>query len=197
MAADTIDLKAIIGLGNPGPKYTETRHNAGFRFVEQLARAHGGSFRQESKFHGELTDCFIEGAKYWCLKPQTFMNLSGQAVRALLSFYRIEPQQILVAHDEIDLPPGDVRLKFGGGHGGHNGLRDIISHLGTKEFHRLRIGVGHPGRKEQVVGYVLRSAPREEQALIDDSIDRALAVMPQLARGELDRAMQTLHTKRA
>lgn len=195
MAAKRIDLKAIIGLGNPGAKYTETRHNAGFWFVERLARDHGGSFRQEGKFHGELTDCFVEGSKLWCLKPQTFMNLSGQAVRALVSFYRIAPQQILVAHDEIDLPPGDIRLKFGGGHGGHNGLRDIISHLGTKDFYRLRIGVGHPGRSEQVADYVLKAAGRDDQGLIDDSIDRALHIMPQLATGELEKAMQQLHTK--
>jgi len=195
MAAQSIDLKAIIGLGNPGPKYTETRHNAGFWFVEQLAGKYAGSFRHESRFMGELAECFVNGSKLWCHKPATFMNLSGQAVRALSSFYRLDASQILVAHDEIDLPPGVARLKFGGGHGGHNGLRDIISHLGTRDFYRLRIGVGHPGSKEQVADYVLKKAGRDEQALIDDSIVQALDVMPQLVQGELEKAMQVLHTQ--
>ena len=195
MAAQSIDLKAIIGLGNPGSKYSETRHNAGFWFVEQVAREYGGSFRHDSKFMGELAECFINGNKIWCHKPDTFMNLSGQAVRALTGFYRLDASQLLVAHDEIDLPPGVVKLKFGGGHGGHNGLRDIIRHLGTKDFFRLRIGVGHPGSKEQVADYVLKKAGRDEQALIDDCIAQALKVMPQLAQGELEKAMQLLHTK--
>jgi len=195
MAAKKIDLKAIIGLGNPGPKYSETRHNAGFWFVEGVARDCSSRFSPQSKFMGEITDCMIGGNKIWCQKPDTFMNLSGQAVRALTSFYRIQPEQILVAHDEIDLPPGTVKLKFGGGHGGHNGLRDIISHLGTKDFYRLRIGVGHPGNKEQVPDYVLRKASKEDQQAIEDCIWDAQKIVPLLAEGELEKAMHQLHSR--
>ena len=195
MSARSIDLKVIVGLGNPGPKYTETRHNAGFWFVEEVARRFGGSFRAEKKFFGELAKVNIEGSDIWLLKPQTFMNRSGQAVKSLLSFYRIKADQLLVAHDEIDLPPGSIKLKTGGGHGGHNGLRDIISQLGTKDFHRLRIGVGHPGSKDQVVDYVLHSAPKAERSLIDADIDDAVRIMPELARGELEQAMHKLHSK--
>ncbi|HEB81981.1 MAG TPA: aminoacyl-tRNA hydrolase [Gammaproteobacteria bacterium] len=195
MSARSIDLKVIVGLGNPGPKYTETRHNAGFWFVEEVARRYGGSFRAEKKFFGELAKVNIEGSDIWLLKPQTFMNRSGQAVKSLLSFYRIKADQLLVAHDEIDLPPGSIKLKTGGGHGGHNGLRDIISQLGTKDFHRLRIGVGHPGSKDQVVDYVLHSASKAERSLIDADIDDAVRIMPELARGELEQAMHKLHSK--
>ena len=195
MSARSIDLKVIVGLGNPGPKYTETRHNAGFWFVEEVARRYGGSFRAEKKFFGELAKVNIEGSDIWLLKPQTFMNRSGQAVKSLLSFYRIKADQLLVAHDEIDLPPGSIKLKTGGGHGGHNGLRDIISQLGTKDFHRLRIGVGHPGSKDQVVDYVLHSASKAERSLIDTDIDDAVRILPELARGELEQAMHKLHSK--
>ena len=195
MSARSVDLKVIVGLGNPGPKYTETRHNAGFWFVEEVARQYGGSFRAEKKFFGELARVNIEGSDIWLLKPLTFMNRSGQSVKSLLSFYRIQADQLLVAHDEIDLPPGSIKLKTGGGHGGHNGLRDIISQLGTKDFHRLRIGVGHPGSKDQVVDYVLHQAPKAERSLIDADIDEAVRVMPELARGELEQAMHKLHSK--
>lgn len=195
MSARSIDLKVIVGLGNPGPKYTETRHNAGFWFVEEVARRYGGSFRAEKKFFGELAKVNVEGSDIWLLKPQTFMNRSGQAVKSLLSFYRLNADQLLVAHDEIDLPPGSIKLKTGGGHGGHNGLRDIISQLGTKDFHRLRIGVGHPGSKDQVVDYVLHLASKAERSLIDADIDDAVRVMPELAHGELEQAMHQLHSK--
>ena len=195
MSARSVDLKVIVGLGNPGPKYTETRHNAGFWFVEEVARQYGGSFRAEKKFFGELAKVNIEGSDIWLLKPLTFMNRSGQSVKSLLSFYRIHADQLLVAHDEIDLPPGSIKLKTGGGHGGHNGLRDIISQLGTKDFHRLRIGVGHPGSKDQVVDYVLHQASKAERSLIDADIDDAVRVMPELARGELEQAMHKLHSK--
>ena len=153
MVARSIDLKAIVGLGNPGPKYAETRHNAGFWFVDEVARKYSAVFRPEKKFHGEVAKISLEGKDIWLLKPGTFMNRSGLAVKSLLSFYRISADQLLVAHDEIDLPPGTAKLKTGGGHGGHNGLRDIINQLATNDFHRLRIGVGHPGSKDQVVGY--------------------------------------------
>ncbi len=195
MSVRSIDLKVIVGLGNPGPKYTETRHNAGFWFVEEVARKYGATFRQEKKFHGEVAKVNVQGKDIWLLKPDTFMNRSGLATNSLLSFYRITAEQLLVAHDEIDLPPGAAKLKTGGGHGGHNGLRDIINQLGSKDFHRLRIGVGHPGSKEQVVDYVLHSDSRDERILIDRDIDDAVSVLPDLAEGSLEKAMMTLHSK--
>lgn len=184
-----------MGLGNPGSKYTETRHNAGFWFIEEVARKYSATFRSEKKFHGEIAKVLIEGKEIWLLKPDTFMNLSGRAVQCLLSFYRITAEQLLVAHDEIDLDPGATKLKTGGGHGGHNGLRDIINQLGTKEFHRLRIGVGHPGSKDQVVDFVLHNASRDERVLIDRDIDDAVSVLPDLAAGAFEQAMQRLHSK--
>ena len=195
MAAKSIDLKAIFGLGNPGPKYSETRHNAGFWFVEGVVNDCAASFSYDNKFLGDVAGCFIGPAKIWCHKPDTYMNRSGQAVRALSSFYRIDASQILVAHDEIDLPPGVIKLKFGGGHGGHNGLRDIISHLGTKDFYRLRIGVGHPGHRDQVSDYVLKKASKEDQAMIDDCIWQAQKVVPLIAQGDMEKAMHQLHSK--
>ena len=195
MAETQVSIKVIVGLGNPGAKYTETRHNAGFWFIEQLASAVGASFRLEKKFQGEVTKATIAGRDAWLLKPETFMNLSGQSVKSLMSFYRIEPENILVAHDEIDLEPGTTRLKKGGGHGGHNGLRDIINQLGTKDFYRLRIGVGHPGRKEQVADYVLHKASMNDRIEIDRTIDAAEDVMPLVMEGSLEKAMHKLHTK--
>jgi PTH1 family peptidyl-tRNA hydrolase len=195
MAVRSIDLKVIVGLGNPGPKYTETRHNAGFWFIDEVARKYSATLRPEKKFHGEVAKISLEGKDIWLLKPDTFMNRSGLAVQSLMSFYRITAEQLLVAHDEIDLPPGTAKLKTGGGHGGHNGLRDIISQLGTNDFHRLRIGVGHPGSKDQVVDYVLHNASRDDRILIDRDIDDAVSVMPELASGALEQAMQKLHSK--
>ncbi len=195
MAVRSIDLKVIVGLGNPGSKYTETRHNAGFWFIEEVARKYSAVFRPDKKFFGEVAKISIEGKDIWLLKPATFMNRSGHAVQSLLSFYRITADQLLVAHDEIDLPPGTAKLKTGGGHGGHNGLRDIISQLGCKDFHRLRIGVGHPGSKDQVVDYVLHTASRDDRILIDRDIDDAVGVLPDLASGAFEQAMQTLHSK--
>ena len=195
MSARSIDLKVIVGLGNPGSKYTETRHNAGFWFIEEVARKYSAVFRPDKKFHGEVAKISLEGKEVWLLKPDTFMNRSGLAVHSLLSFYRLTADQLLVAHDEIDLPPGTAKLKTGGGHGGHNGLRDIISQLGTKDFHRLRIGVGHPGTKDQVVDYVLHNASRDDRILIDRDIDDAVAVMPELASGAFEQAMHKLHSR--
>ncbi len=195
MAVRSIDLKVIVGLGNPGSKYTETRHNAGFWFIEEVARKYAATFRPDKKFHGEVAKISLEGKDIWLLKPGTFMNRSGLSVQSLLSFYRMNADQLLVVHDEIDLPPGTAKLKTGGGHGGHNGLRDIISQLGSKEFHRLRIGVGHPGSKDQVVDYVLHNASRDDRILIDRDIDDAVAVLPDLASGAFEQAMQTLHSK--
>jgi len=190
-------IQLIVGLGNPGPQYEQTRHNAGFWFVEAIARRHGGSFKSDSKFHGETCKLRLEGEELWLLKPMTFMNKSGQAIAALARFYKIPPEGILVAHDELDLPPGDIRLKTGGGHGGHNGLRDTISQLGgSREFHRLRIGIGHPGHSSQVTGYVLGKAPASEQIEMESAIDRALDALPLAIGGELQKAMNQLHSKR-
>ncbi|RFA31300.1 aminoacyl-tRNA hydrolase [Alkalilimnicola ehrlichii] len=190
-------IALIVGLGNPGDRYTQTRHNAGFWFVEELARRYGGSFRSEAKFQGETARIVVGGQDCHLLKPMTFMNRSGASVAALARFYRIPPEQILIAHDEIDLPPGQVKMKLSGGHGGHNGLRDIIQVLGSRDFWRLRIGVGHPGQKEQVVGYVLGRASAAEQPLIDTCNDLAADQAERLLAGDFERAMQTLHSHKA
>ncbi|MEW5889296.1 MAG: aminoacyl-tRNA hydrolase [Pseudomonadota bacterium] len=186
--------RLIVGLGNPGPVYERTRHNAGFWLAEMLAQRLGVSLRREARFHGLAGRA---GGDLWILLPQTYMNRSGQAVAALARFYRVEPAHILVLHDELDLPPGTLRLKFGGGAGGHNGLKDIASHLGTQDFWRLRIGVGHPGDRNEVVSHVLKPARAEEQALIDEALQRALDAWPILARGDYQAAMQKLNTKPA
>lgn len=189
-------VQLIVGLGNPGEQYQRTRHNAGFLFVDELAHQHGGSFQSEAKFFGQSCRIRIGGQELWLLKPMTFMNRSGEAIAALARFYKIPPESILVAHDELDLPPGEIRLKIGGGHGGHNGLRDTISQLGgNREFMRLRIGIGHPGHSSQVTGYVLGKAPANEQEATEDAITQALAVMPLAVSGELQKAMNQLHSK--
>ena len=195
MSALSYDIKLIVGLGNPGPKYSETRHNAGFWFVEDLASQYRSRFLPEKKFHGEVARINLEGKDIWLLKPETYMNRSGLSVVSLAAFYKIAPEHILVAHDEIDLKAGTARLKSGGGHGGHNGLRDIISHLGTKDFQRLRIGVDHPGSKDLVVDYVLKRPDSKDRQAIEDSINDALRVMPKIAAGEWEKAMHQLHTK--
>jgi PTH1 family peptidyl-tRNA hydrolase len=187
-------VKLIAGLGNPGAEYQRTRHNAGFWFVDELARSCGASWRRESKLQCELARARIADVDVWLMKPQTFMNGSGAAVLAVSSFYRIAPAELLVVHDEIDLPPGAVRLKQGGGHGGHNGVRDVIANLGA-DFWRMRLGVGHPGEKDQVLDAVLSRASGDEQKLIDDALARGLAVMPQFIAGATQKAMQQLHTR--
>lgn len=188
-------VRLIVGLGNPGREYEETRHNAGFWWVDRVAAGRGASFSLDRKFHGQATRINLSGRETWLLKPATFMNRSGQSVSALSAFYKITPEEILVIHDELDLSPGDARLKKGGGHGGHNGLRDIIAHLGTPDFWRLRLGIGHPGDKSRVADFVLHPAGREEQALIDAAIDKSLPVLPQLLAGDFSAAMLKLHTK--
>lgn len=193
MRASGIGL--IVGLGNPGPRYEDTRHNAGFWFVDRLAAREGGSWRAESRFFGLVCELAVAGGKLRLLKPTTFMNESGRAIGALARYFDLEPAQILVAHDEIDLPPGTVRLKVGGGHGGHNGLRDVIPQLGDPGFARLRIGVGHPGTKEQVIGYVLTRAGLAERKLIDESVERAVSHFDDIAAGRLQRVMNELHRK--
>src|SRR5512139_2641670 len=187
-------IKLIVGLGNPGREYEDTRHNAGFWWVDELARKHNASFKADSKFHGLIARATLHGQDVHLLKPQTFMNVSGRAVGALAQFYKIAPAQILVAHDELDLPPGSAKLKLGGGHGGHNGLKDIIAHLGTRDFWRLRIGIGHPGDRAEVVNFVLNAPRREEMALIEQAMQRAQDVAHLIAEGKLEAAMLKLHS---
>jgi len=187
-------IKLIVGLGNPGKEYADTRHNAGFWWVDELARGHHTTFKADSKFHGLIAKTTVHGHEAYVLKPQTFMNLSGRSVGAVAHFYKLEPAQILVVHDEIDLPPGSAKLKLGGGHGGHNGLKDIIAHLGTRDFWRLRVGVGHPGERAEVVNYVLNAPRKEEQVLIEESLQRAQDVALLIIEGKLEAAMLKLHT---
>ena len=188
------NLSIIAGLGNPEPKYERTLHNVGFWFVDALARKFGGTFRYEKKFDAEYCRVNIEGDDVWLVKPQNYMNQSGQPVRAMLDYYRLKSVHLLVAHDEIDLPPGTVRLKQGGGHGGHNGIRDVIRHCGAS-FMRLRIGVGHPGEKDKVTGYVLKRGSGDVESAVEANIDEAIDVMPLLIDDGLNAAMKALHTK--
>jgi peptidyl-tRNA hydrolase, PTH1 family len=187
-------IKLIVGLGNPGREYEATRHNAGFWWVDEFARTQGANFKTDNKFHGLVARASVHGHETHLLKPQTFMNVSGRAVVALALFYKILPDQILVVHDELDLPPGSAKLKLGGGHGGHNGLKDIIAHLGSKEFWRLRIGIGHPGERDQVVNYVLNAPRKEEQGLIEEAMQHAQDVAPLIIEGKLEAAMLKLHS---
>ena len=189
-------MDLIVGLGNPGPKYHLTRHNAGAELVRELASSLNGSLKSESKFHGETARLTITGRDVRLLIPNTFMNLSGQAVAAMAKFYQIPPPKILIVHDELDLEPGIARFKKGGGHGGHNGLRDIIKSLGNNsEFARLRIGIGHPGQASQVADYVLKKASVADRQLIADSIEKALLYLPLAIDGEWEKAMTALHSE--
>lgn len=187
-------IKLIVGLGNPGKDYQAHRHNAGFWFVEALARQLGVSFSKQSKFFGETCEALLANTKVRFLKPQTFMNCSGQAIQALANYFNIEAEEILVVHDELDLNPGTTKIKKGGGHGGHNGLRDTIKALDCKEFYRLRIGVGHPGNKNEVVNFVLNQPSTKELTLIEDSMDDAIGVINKIVEGKFEEAMKQLHT---
>ncbi|MDD7805358.1 MAG: aminoacyl-tRNA hydrolase [Endozoicomonas sp. (ex Botrylloides leachii)] len=188
-------IQLIVGLGNPGAQYEETRHNAGFWFVEQLARAYGGKLQAEKKFFGLTARINIDRHNVRLLKPSTFMNRSGQAVGAMSTFYKIPPESILIVHDELDLPPGIGRLKQGGGHGGHNGLRDIIAALGNcKNFQRLRIGIGHPGNSKEVVNYVLKKPSIADKQRMNAIINESIRITPELLNGSRQKAVQTLHT---
>lgn len=186
----------LVGLGNPGEKYERTRHNAGFWLVDALARSLGAAWRTERRFSADVAPARLDGTALHLLKPHTFMNLSGQAVGAWARYHQIPLEQVLVVHDEIDLPPGTVRLKRGGGPGGHNGLRDVIAGFGGEQgFLRLRIGVGRPGPgAEGVIDYVLKAPPSAERALIAAAIEDALALMPAIVSGDIEKAMQQLHT---
>jgi PTH1 family peptidyl-tRNA hydrolase len=188
-------MKLVVGLGNPGKKYQATRHNAGFWWVERLARMVGAALRAEARFHGLTARLAPPYGNLWLLLPETFMNNSGRAVAALASFYRIAPEEVLVVHDELDLPPGTVKLKKGGGAGGHNGVSDIAAQLGSKEFWRLRLGIGHPGVRDEVIDYVLCSPRPEERTAIDEAIERSLELWPLLAQSSMEAAMHKLHTK--
>ena len=187
-------LKLVVGLGNPGEKYARTRHNAGFWLVDELARRHGGSFRNESKHQGELARIRLGGAELWLLKPATFMNRSGASMLSVAGFYRIAPAEMLVAHDELDLPLGSIRTKLGGGHGGHNGLRDAIATLGA-DFWRLRIGIGHPGHRDEVTDYVLQRASSDEERVLQEAVLEAADMLPLLIEQGPQKAMHRLHTR--
>jgi PTH1 family peptidyl-tRNA hydrolase len=185
-------LKLIVGLGNPGAEYARTRHNAGFWLVDELAEQYRGTWRRQTRDQAEVARVVIEGTELWLLKPTTYMNQSGGPVQAVAHFHRIAPGAVLVVHDDIDLPPGVVRLKQGGGHGGHNGLRDVMARIGA-DFMRLRIGVGHPGHKDLVVDAVLDRPTAAEARLIDEAMARARASVPELIRDGAQKAMNSLH----
>jgi PTH1 family peptidyl-tRNA hydrolase len=187
-------IRIIAGLGNPGEKYERTLHNAGFWFVDALAKAYGGSFRYDKKFDADCCKIELQGEEIWLVKPQSFMNLSGGPIRSVIDYYRLGVGNLLVAHDEIDLPPGTTRLKMGGGHGGHNGLRDMIQHCGP-DFVRLRLGVGHPGDKNLVTDYVLQRGSADVERAIEENISEAVKIMPLLIDEGLNAATKALHTK--
>ncbi len=187
-------LRLIVGLGNPGPEHARTRHNAGFWFIDALAEHLGARFGLESKLHGQTAKAQVAGQSVWLLKPATFMNLSGRSVAAALRYWKIEPDECLIAHDELDLAPGTARIKFDGGHGGQNGLRDTIQVLGHGGFHRLRVGIGHPGHKDKVTPWVLGRPGKDDEAAILRAIDDAIAVLPLAVAGDFNEAMKRLHT---
>ncbi len=187
-------IRLIAGLGNPGEKHHSTRHNAGFWFVEAVAKREGVVFKQVSKFKSYVTCFTFQGEKIWLLKPLNYMNNSGESLRAFTDFYKLPTQQILVAHDEIDLPSGAAKIKWAGGHGGHNGLRSIFSHL-DQNFWRLRLGVGHPGRKEEVIDYVLKKPSSQDRDVIDSAIEKSLTTLDDLLLGDMEAAMKNLHTQ--
>jgi len=187
-------LRLVVGLGNPGPEYAATRHNAGFWFVDELARRHGGRLRPERRYGGDAGRITVAGVDLWLLKPMTYMNRSGSSIRALCDYLQVPSAEVLVAHDDLDLPPGTVRLKHGGGAGGHNGLKDAIQHMG-QDFWRLRFGVGHPGDREEVIGYVLRRAGTEEQQAIEEAVALAADELPRLFAEGAERVMNRLHAR--
>ena len=188
------NLRLLVGLGNPGSEHLRTRHNAGFWFIDALAQAHGARFGMDSKLHGETAKIAIDGSPLWLLKPTTYMNKSGIAIQSALRYWKIEPEEMLVAHDDLDLPAGAARLKFDGGHGGQNGLRDIMAHLGHGKFHRLRLGIGHPGDKNRVTSWVLGRPGVDDEKAIIDAVGRSLEVLPIAVRGDFNEAMKKLHT---
>lgn len=189
-------IKLFVGLGNPGPEYEATRHNAGFWWIDALARERKLTLVPERSYHGLVARMQVGGQPVWLLEPQTFMNLSGKSVAALARFFKIEPHEILVVHDELDVVPGQAKLKRGGSHAGHNGLRDIHAQLGTDDYWRLRLGIGHPGVKSEVVGWVLKKPLKEQREAIEDAIARTLHAFPALVAGEMDKATLLIHTSK-
>jgi PTH1 family peptidyl-tRNA hydrolase len=189
-------IKLFVGLGNPGPEYDATRHNAGFWWIDRLAQTNKLHLSMDKGHHGLVARSNIHGQTVWLLEPQTFMNVSGKSVASLARFYKIEPAEILVVHDELDLPPGEAKLKFGGSHAGHNGLRDIHAQLGTGDYWRLRLGVGHPGVKSEVIHWVLKKPSLDHRIAIDQCIDRSLAALPHFLTGSMDKAMVQVHTSK-
>nr|WP_315491081.1 aminoacyl-tRNA hydrolase [uncultured Rhodoferax sp.] len=189
-------IKLFVGLGNPGPEYEATRHNAGFWWIDALARELKTSLNMDKGYHGMLARTTVHGQTVWLLQPQTFMNLSGKSVGALARFFKIAPSEILVAHDELDIVPGQVKLKFGGSHAGHNGLRDIHAQLGSGDYWRLRLGVGHPGDKAEVVNWVLKKPSLDHRIAIDQCIDRSLKALPAFLAGDMGKATLLVHTSK-
>ncbi|MCX7691898.1 aminoacyl-tRNA hydrolase [Tepidimonas taiwanensis] len=187
-------IKLLVGLGNPGPEYEDTRHNAGWWWIDRVAQDLRANWHPERAYFGLTARTTVDGQPLWLLKPTTYMNRSGQSVAALARFFKIAPTEILVAHDELDLPPGDARLKRGGGHAGHNGLRDIHAQLGSADYWRLRLGIGHPGVKAEVANWVLRKPPAAERDAIERAIDRAARALPLLLAGDVARATAAIHT---
>ena len=190
-----MNIKMIVGLGNIGAEYEHTRHNAGFWFVDELAWQLKATFKSEKKFFGEVARVARPEGDIWLLKPETYMNLSGKAVAALAQFYKIQPEEILVVHDELDIPCGQIRFKLGGGNGGHNGLKDIQAKFGTPNFYRLRLGIGHPGEKHLVVGFVLSKPSAAERQLMDDAIAKSLRAVPDILAGKQEDVVRFLHSK--
>lgn len=189
-------IKLFVGLGNPGPEYEATRHNVGFWWVDALARELKLTLGAQKGFHGLVARTALHGQTVWLLEPQTFMNLSGRSVAALSRFYKIAPQEILVVHDELDIVPGQAKLKFGGSHAGHNGLRDIHAQLGTDDYWRLRLGIGHPGVKEEVTNWVLKKPAPEQRTAMEECVTRTLKAVPALLAGEMDKATLLVHTSK-
>ena len=190
-------IKLFVGLGNPGPEYEATRHNAGFWWVDELARDLKVNLAHDRGYHGLVARATVHGHQVWLLEPQTFMNVSGKSVAALARFYKIAPQEMLVVHDELDIVPGQAKLKLGGSHAGHNGLRDIHAQLGTGDYWRLRIGIGHPGVKSEVTNWVLKKPLAEQREAIEDCITRTLKAVPALLAGEMEKATLIVHTHKA
>jgi PTH1 family peptidyl-tRNA hydrolase len=190
-----VAIKLIVGLGNPGKDYQVHRHNVGFWFCDALVRLYTGVFKKEAKFFGEVAQVNIAGVFVRLLKPNTYMNASGKSIQSIANFYQIDTEEILVVHDELDINPGTVKIKFSGGHGGHNGLRDTIKALASKDFYRLRIGIGHPGDKSKVADFVLHAPNKSEIGLIEDVLIDSLNVIEQVVKGEVEMAMQILHTE--
>ena len=188
-------IRLLVGLGNPGPEYEMTRHNAGFWFIDEVARQLGARLQPDRSYFGLVARVNRPEGPIWLLQPMTFMNLSGKSVSALARFFKIEPGEILVAHDELDVMPGHVKMKFGGSHAGHNGLKDIHAQLGSADYWRLRLGIGHPGVKAEVVNYVLRKPPAEERESIDKGIEQSLSALDLLLSGDMERALMKVHAK--